>query len=511
MQADPVEPFSDNWSYLRAELAWLDRLLSLAIARQRKDTKEVDRVARSRADRVTSHWWKGLISLEGEAAYDSPAIVPARKPATPKSSYQQQLEAKVQASQRQDVRLGLPSLCARLKLTLFEKNLVLMALAPEISRRYGRIYSYLQDPEHAGSNGLPTVDLLLRILCHTEAEWRSSRQSLTANSPLLKYQLLEMLPSQSGPLLTRSVKLSDSLVNYLLAEQPDATELEALLRLPQIRSAECLPLRSSLLTLWTPPPADEMAEGESIWSTLILPAPLLSALQHLCRRIQFAYHVDRTWGFQQATTALTPAILGAVVLLVGGAGTGKAAAAQTIAQILQTPLYHADLSRLQPEDSSQLLQEIVDETPEILLLKSAHLWFGRSPYLSDSQLHQLLDQRQHKNTLTLLAVQQEPLIKVQWRQQMSQILDFPRPDEASRVALWKQAFPESAPLDPEIDWQTLARQYRVTGGEMRAIVREAALFAAADGPNPVIRLSHLTQACQQFTAKRIGQRPSAKR
>lgn len=509
MHADPVEPFSDNWSYLRAELAWLDRLLSLAIARQRKDTKEVDRIARSRADRVTSHWWKGLISLDGEAAYDSPAIVPARKPSATKNSYQQQLEAKVQSSQRQEIQLGLPLLCARLKLTLFEKNLVLMALAPEISRRYGRIYSYLQETEHAGVSSLPTVDLLLRILCRTEAEWRSSRQALTANSALVKHQLLEILPYQSGPLLTRSVKLADSLVNYLLAEQPDAAELEALLHPAQIRSVNCS-VRPSLLTIWTPPSTNGVAEADAAWSTLILPAPLLSALQHLCHRVQFAYHVDQTWGFQQMTTALTPAILGAVVLFTGGAGTGKATAAQAIAQSLQTPLYSADLSRLNPQAHPQLLQEIVNEAPDVLLLRSAHLWFGRSSCLSDSQLHQLLDQRQQRNTLTLLTVRQVQTVKVQWRQSMSPILEFPLPDEGNRVTLWKQAFPEHAPLDPEIDWETVARQFRLTGGEIRTIAREAALYAAADAANPVICLSHLMQACQRFTQKRTRQRSSAR-
>ncbi len=64
MQSDSVEPFLDNWTYLRTELAWLDRVLGLAIARHRKEAKEIERFAHSRVDRITSHWWKGLVSLE---------------------------------------------------------------------------------------------------------------------------------------------------------------------------------------------------------------------------------------------------------------------------------------------------------------------------------------------------------------------------------------------------------------------------------------------------------------
>jgi len=138
MQRDSVEPFSNNWAYLRTELSWLDRLLSIAVAKQRQETKELERVSRSRADRATSHWWKGLVSLEGEPAYDSPAVMPPQRAAASKVSYQQQLESKIQASLRQGIWLGLPMLRDRLQLNPFEKNLVLMALAPEMSRRYGR-------------------------------------------------------------------------------------------------------------------------------------------------------------------------------------------------------------------------------------------------------------------------------------------------------------------------------------------------------------------------------------
>jgi hypothetical protein len=124
--------------------------------------------------RGLAYWWKGLISIEGEVAGDSPADT-ARRRSTVKLSYQQQMESRIQATTQKGITLGLPALCQRLQLTTFEKNLVLMALAPEISRRYGRIYNYLQDTEQAG--GLPTFDLILRLLCRNDVEWRSARLS----------------------------------------------------------------------------------------------------------------------------------------------------------------------------------------------------------------------------------------------------------------------------------------------------------------------------------------------
>ncbi|XHX76264.1 MAG: hypothetical protein RBJ76_17695 [Stenomitos frigidus ULC029] len=232
MQSHTIEPFSNNWAYLKAELMWLDRVLGMAIARQRQETKVVDRVARSRVDRVTSHWWRGLVTLEGETAYDSPAENPRPRSTIPKASYQQQLEAKIQVSQQSGIVLGLPLLCSRLQLGTAEKNLLLMALAPEVSRRYARLYNYLQETEHPDATGLPTVDLILRLLCRTDADWRSLRQSLTENSALVKHQLLDLRSSHAHPLLSRPVKLPDALVNYLLADRPESHTLEALLQSP---------------------------------------------------------------------------------------------------------------------------------------------------------------------------------------------------------------------------------------------------------------------------------------
>ena len=70
-----VEPFASNWAYLKVELNWLERLLMVSAARQRKETRDVNRVARSAVDRATSHWWQGLI--EHARRYETLAIAHA--------------------------------------------------------------------------------------------------------------------------------------------------------------------------------------------------------------------------------------------------------------------------------------------------------------------------------------------------------------------------------------------------------------------------------------------------
>jgi hypothetical protein len=513
MQSDSVEPFLDNWTYLRAELAWLDRVLGLAVARYRQETKEVDRFARTRADRVTSHWWKGLVTLEGEGSYDSPAEMPRRR--SPKVGYQQQIDAKIRSSEQRGILLGLPSLCTRLQLSAFEKNLVLMALAPEVNRRYGKIYSYLQDMEQPGVSGLPTVDLILRILCRNDTEWQAARRCLARDSALIQHQLLEVQPIHQEALLTRFIKLSDPLVNYLLSDKPEITDLEGLLfaresARDRVSAASIgsfsptpLPLPPSLLNRWTPPISQPLTAADT-WSELVLPENLIAILQHLCDRIQAAAQVDEIWEFQQLTSPLEPPVKGAMVLLVGPTGTGKTRAAQAIAQTLKTPLLYADLALLNPAGHTWLLQEIAEQSPSLLLLKSAEVWLNRASALSEAEINQFWDWRQRQPGITLLSTTHKQTIRPKWRQRTQPVLEFPVPDAASRLRLWQQAFPAQVPLDAEINWSWLAHQFRLTGGEIRAIVREAAFYAVAESLDIKVGMNHLIRACKAMKSNGRG-------
>lgn len=450
-----AEPFLDNWTYLKVELNWLERLLLTAVARQRKETREIDRVAKTAADRATSHWWKGLVSLEGTIAYDSPVERRKSNTSEAKGNYHQQLEARIRSSQQQGIELALPALCDRLNLSPFEKNLILMGLAPEVHRRYAQLYGYLQGKsEHSD---LPNVDLALRLFCRTDIEWRAARSSLTASSPLIQNQLIELL-TPNTPLLNRSIKISDRLVDLLLS---DST------RTPQVHHSE-----------------------SASFSTLVLPENLLTDLKHLCHQIQFCPQVDEVWGFQSLDAARLP---GVVALMVGASGTGKLSAASAIAQALNTPLVQVDFAGLSSLEQSDLMSTIVKQAPTVLLVKSAEIRLSRTSPVD--QFHQFLAARRSTRSLTLLSVRRFPIIGQKLRSQIQQTLHFPLPDRSARLRLWQQAFPPQAPLASDIDWNELAKR-ALTGGEIGAVARSAAFFAAAES-SATLEMRHLRQALKK--------------
>lgn len=222
-----VEPFRDNWSYLKVEMNWLERILLNAVAKARAVEAKTNRHAKTAADRASRDWWMGLMNFE-KVGYDSPS--PTANPSAnsgassgvkPSQSYHQQLEARIRQSQAVGVQLVLPELCDRYGLSLFERQAVLLAIAPEVHRRYGELCGYLSGQMSqvsgvsVGLVGLPTVDLALRLFCRDDQAWRLGRSQLLSG-PLVTEGLLVpgLLATQS--FLQQPLKLNPYWVSELL-------------------------------------------------------------------------------------------------------------------------------------------------------------------------------------------------------------------------------------------------------------------------------------------------------
>ncbi|MBW4466226.1 MAG: hypothetical protein KME07_12430 [Pegethrix bostrychoides GSE-TBD4-15B] len=484
MPAEQADGFADNWAYLRTELHWLDRLLMAAAAKQRKEAKEIDRIAQSKADQATSHWWKGLITAEGNAAYDE-----YRQPSSAKIGYQAQLEAQIQAARRQGVLLGLPSLCERLGLTPFEKNLVLMSLAPEVNRRYARLYRFLQGEEESQSD-LPTLDLALRLLCKSDQEWRQARQGLVGNSLLLRHKLVQMLPGSTQSLLNAPLKLSESMVNYLLAEQPTAQVLEDLLTshgvaglVPQVRVVS---RNASLQWLQQKPLPQNLP---ALAATL--PESTLAVLQGMEQRVQGYQKAMQQW--QLSAKTLAPP--GLLALLVGMHEADKLLAAAILADALQKPLLQVDLAQLDPLQAADLLKEIKAAAPSVLLIQSAELWLKRSSFLSALLLHQFWAERRRLPAITLFSVTQPAAVQLCWQKQIDRSILFKSPDAATRIQIWQQAFPAAVPLSAEINWPGLA-ELPLERAEILAMAQESLAYAAAEA-SETVGLDHILYTLAQ--------------
>ncbi|MFJ9739565.1 ATP-binding protein [Streptomyces sp. NPDC101166] len=112
----------------------------------------------------------------------------------------------------------LTDLAARLSLTGLDTAILLVALAPDLDRRFEPLYGYLNDDV---SRRRATTGLALD-LCAVPAHLAAARARLHAGAPLRALGLLEV-EEPERPFLSRSLRVPDRLLGHLLGDDtPDA-------------------------------------------------------------------------------------------------------------------------------------------------------------------------------------------------------------------------------------------------------------------------------------------------
>jgi len=113
-------------------------------------------------------------------------------------------------------------------LSSLERDIVLVALAPELDLKYERLYAYLQDDV---SKKRPTVDLALNLLTASGEDKLIARKYFAPESPLIGCHLIELIPDPHQirpPLLAHIIKLDDQIVNLLLGQATQDSHLSAI-------------------------------------------------------------------------------------------------------------------------------------------------------------------------------------------------------------------------------------------------------------------------------------------
>ncbi len=75
------------------------------------------------------------------------------------------------------------------------------------------------------------------------------------------------------------------------------------------------------------------------------------------------------------------------------------------------------------------------------------------------------------------------------------MVNFPFPDEADRRRIWQVIWPAEMPMGADVDLDSLARQFKLSGGQIKNIALAAAHLAAAE-QKPVM-MDHLRHATRR--------------
>ena len=253
------------------------------------------------------------------------------------------------------------------------------------------------------------------------------------------------------------------------------------------------------------PRLDGMAqriEAQAGWSDLILPAHERQLLHEVAAQVSQRSTVYDRWGFG----ALSSRGLGINALFAGPSGTGKTLAAEVLARALHLDLYRIDLSGVVSKyigDTEKNLRRVFDTAEDggaILFFDEADALFGKRSEVKDShdryaniEINYLLQRMEQYRGLAVLATNSKGALDSAFLRRIRYVVNFPFPNAAQRLEIWRRSFPPGAPLEG-LDLPKLAR-LSIAGGNIRNIVLNAAFLAA--GAGEPVQMAHLLRAARQ--------------
>ena len=458
---EPGAPYASSWEHLADELRWLDHLLHLRLLDRRREAGD---------DPLEP--FKGLVLSEQEilrllaAGGLQPPAVPrgtgdAALPAAVAAALDElalRIARRREASARAGAELALPRLSRIFHLGPFEERCLLICLAPEIDRKYEKLYAYLQDDV---TRRKPTVGLVLELLCGSREEAFAARAAFEPQAAVLKGRLVQ-IDGNGGlsSLLSRALKLEDRIAGFLLGSPTIAPAVQELAELVQpgapsgIRLA-CEDLRGRL--------------GEAV---------------------------------RERLGRAEPASL--IVYLHGSYGTEKQALARAVCADLGLPLVAADAERMladpRPfEETAWLVAREAVLQPAALCLAGFDRLFaeeqGQSP--PREKLRALLAAVQALSRLTFLLGERpwSPAGVLESQDGFIEIALRP-PDAVTARALWEERL-RGEPLAGGIDAGALASRFRLTSGQIRDAAALAGSLARWRSPREgTITADDLAAACR---------------
>jgi SpoVK/Ycf46/Vps4 family AAA+-type ATPase len=388
------------------------------------------------------------------------------------------IDARIAATRQAGASLPLLELCRLFKLSPFEAQCLIIALAPEIDRRYERLYAYLQDDATCRR---PSIGLALDLLCGSIGsigagsigagsldEALAVRAAFDPEAPLFRYHLCE--PQASQPLLARPLIIDDRIVSFLLG-----------------RRDRLDPRLDGLAQLRRP-------DAE--------PGPVF---------IDESLH-DRVCDFVDACFESEVGRRGIIIHLRGARGSGKHALAESICRRAELPLVTFDLRDVVSREVP--FEEAIRRVCREALLQPAALCISgfdllaADPDTHRAKLNTLVEAIGTFARLTFLLGNQAwtpaPAPPTAPAPGSFISVTVPPPDARASRRLWDAYLAREGMAD-DVDSATLSGRFRLGSGRIHhAIVtaRDQARWRAPHDPR--VTMMDLTIGCRAVTTPRLA-------
>ncbi|MCG7488383.1 ATP-binding protein [Vibrio sp. Of14-4] len=224
------------------------------------------------------------------------------------------------------------------------------------------------------------------------------------------------------------------------------------------------------------------------WNALILPESVYADLDEIDLWLEHGSTLEKEW---QLEGKLRP---GFRALFYGPPGTGKTLTATLLGKRTERPVYRVDIGAV----TSKYIGETEKNLEQVFSMAEKHNWLlffdeadalygqrvqtsGANDQFANQNVAYLLQRIESFSGIIILATNLQDNLDDAFFRRFETTVYFVKPDEKVRLALWKNALPDSDRVDPEISLLHLARDYELTGAEIINVVRYAALKACSKG------------------------------
>lgn len=454
--------YASSWAYLSDELRRLDLLIRLQMLRQ-GGNQPAGLLDQFRGLVLSESEVNGLLSITNDLVQDgssAPNTAEYSELAATLDSLESEIELRRARTIAEGVYLPIVHLSQIFQLTPFERDSLLICLAPELSRKYDRLYAYLQDDV---TRKRPSVDLAMNLLLRSREARLAARSVFDPAAPLLRFRLLRVYDGLDGvtPLISRFLTLDDRMVNFLLGRNQIDARLE---------------------------PATKWYEQQLDFE------PLANQEQQEAIRSLVHSHFKRA------------AKQNVMIGCHGSYGSGRKAFARALAGDLGFPLLVADVARMQEGSFDDTIWLLGREA----LLQSALLCLDNFDCLlvddvnAGSRMEALLEMSRACSWLIFLFSSRTWTAQKWLKDSLFIDLHFPVPDAGARKNVWKSISSKSGHPSNHLDFSTLASKFRFTEGQMRDAFNEARNLARLRSEESEITTGDVEAACRAQSSQKLG-------
>ncbi|MEU4217125.1 ATP-binding protein [Actinoplanes sp. NPDC026623] len=366
----------------------------------------------------------------------------------------QRIEARLRQSHAAGVSPRLAALGRRFGLSAAELRAVVVCLAPELRRKYDRLYAYLQDDI---TRKRPSADLILDLLHADEADRWRARALFDDASALLRLGILRAFADQGSPSgstgLARFLALDPRICSFLLG----GDDLDARL--------------IGLARLHLPSPGPEPQH------------PAAAGLIRLAGRAPRAF----------------------VIALYGPAGVGRRELAAQVCAGTGRSMLSLDLRAIPGADAERA--ELVRVAVREAVLQHAAICLTGAEELANDDARPLLAALgaalADLGGLAFLCGQQPWPGAATLGEVPVHVVALALPDVGRAAELWRRALGGLA-ADPPGWAAELADRFRLTPAAIRAAVAAADRHRLAGDPPRALALSDVYAACRELSAGRLS-------